>query len=135
MTVAKEFHRACFQVARATGRELTAFTDTGGRVAPDFHQAILSRHEHSIAVLRSRRFAALTFTEPQDPATFPKTFVDAPELAEAFLEILDVRVLSADELARDFGKQARAEFPHLDPNDLAYWRPGTLGEALFTHWD
>lgn len=131
MIHAREFHRACFQAARTTGRELTEFSEGG----LSFREAALTRHGHSIVVLCSTRFPALAFTETPGPHTFPKTYLDAPDLATAFLEILDVRVLSAAELARDFGKQARAEFPHLDPADLAYWRPGTVAEALFNTWD
>ena len=28
-----------------------------------------------------------------------------------------------------------ATWPHISSNDITYWRPSTLGEALFNYWN
>jgi hypothetical protein len=41
-------------------------------------------------------------------------------------------VLTAAELARPF---TAAEWPVVSAYDVRYWKPESLGEALFNYWD
>ncbi|MFC5112324.1 hypothetical protein ACFPN7_00020 [Amycolatopsis halotolerans] len=42
------------------------------------------------------------------------------------------RVLAPADLERSFKAE---DWPHLTRSDIAYWKPATVGEALFNYWD
>lgn len=66
----------------------------------------------------------LDSTRPQLP------FADCEPLATTLEALYRIRVLSKHELAAPF--TARSDF---SPSDIAYWKPATLGDALFNWWD
>jgi hypothetical protein len=62
----------------------------------------------------------------------PLTFVHAPDLMTALAEAPEFHVLTPSELNGPFDSAA---WPDIQPGDIKYWRPGSLGEALFNYWD
>ncbi|SDP91670.1 hypothetical protein SAMN05421507_12085 [Lentzea jiangxiensis] len=111
-----------------------------GHVTPNFHQGLIAYRERTVAVACTRDSAVLALAEPRtidfvDGAveSGPLTFVDAPELMAVLATLLPKsRVLTPSELNGPFDATA---WPHISSNDIRYWRPGTLGEALFNYWD
>lgn len=103
-------------------------------VTPNFHQGLIACCGRTVAVACTRDSEVLAVAEPRGAADAgPLTFVEAPELVSVVSALLPgVRVLNPSELNGPFDAAA---WPHLSPNDVTYWRPGTLGEALFNHWD
>jgi hypothetical protein len=139
MTDVRNFRRACYSAARSTGGKVIEFRLADG-VAPNFHQGVIAYRDHTVAVVCARDSAVLALAEPRIidfvdgvAESGPLTFVDAPELAAVLAPLLPgFQVLTPPELDGPFDAAA---WPHLSSNDIKYWRPGTLGEALFNYWD
>lgn len=107
-------------------------------VTPNFDQGLIAYRERTVAVVRAHDSAVLAVAEPRivgDGAVDcgPLIFVDAPELVAALAVSQPVfQVLTPADLDGPFDA---AVWPHVSPYDIKYWRPGTLGEALFNYWD
>ncbi len=106
-------------------------------VTPNFHQALIAHRERTVAVARTRDSTVLALAEPWiiggAGESGPLTFVDAPEPPAVPAALLPgSQVLTPSELTGPFDA---ASWPHVSSDDIRYWRPGTLGEALLNHWD
>lgn len=60
-------------------------------------------------------------------------FVDCVEIAEKLKALYGINVLSKAELEAEF--QLLPDLPYMSEKDLKYWKPQTMGEALFNWWD
>jgi hypothetical protein len=135
------FRRVCYQAAHRTGGEVVEFRLSDG-VTPNFHQGIIACPDRTVAVACIRTAALLAIAVPRDIAftpareSGPLTFVDMPELAAALTTagagVEGFRVLAAAELD---GPIDQAQWPDISSHDLRFWKPGSLGEALFNYWD
>jgi hypothetical protein len=135
-----DFKRGCYAAARATGGRVVEFRIADG-VTPNFHQGIVAYRDDEVAVVCTRDTAILALAEPREIHfteelrsldSGPLTWVDAPVLAAALAELPGFQVLGRSELE---GRFRSAEWPDIHPSDIASWRPGNLGEALFNFWD
>ncbi|BCJ51916.1 hypothetical protein Asp14428_33910 [Actinoplanes sp. NBRC 14428] len=137
MTVLKAFRRACYEVARQTGGELTEFRSSDGPT-PNFYQAVIAYRDRTIAVvcLRDTPLLALAvprvFKYPQGRESGPLTFVDFPELADALAVAPGFQLLTAADLD---GPVDAANWPPISRHDIRSWQSQTLGESLFNYWD
>ncbi|NGY57906.1 hypothetical protein G7043_03050 [Lentzea sp. NEAU-D13] len=139
MTDVHNFRRACYAAARRTGGKVLEFR-LADDVIPNFHQGLIAYDERTLAVACTRDSAMLAIAEPRTidfvggtGESDPLTFADAPELLAALATLLpSSRVLILSELNGPFDATT---WPHISPDDIKYWRPGTLGEALFNYWD
>ncbi len=139
MTDVRDFRHACYAAARSTGGKVIEFR-LANDVTPNFHQGLIAYRDHTVAVACTRDSAVVALAEPRTTAfvdgareSGPLTFVDAPELVAALAALLpESRVLSPSEL---YGVFDAVAWPHVSSKDITYWRPGTLGEALFNYWD
>jgi hypothetical protein len=133
--------RVCHQAAARTGGTVTGFRISDG-VTPNFHQAILTYASRRVAVVCNRDAPILALALPRslDLTTArdcgPLTFVDMPDLAAALTDagtaLEGLRVLTRADLD---GPILPAEWPDISSDDLRYWSPASLGEALFNYWD
>lgn len=107
-------------------------------VTPNFHQGVVRYADRTLAVICAREQALLAVAEPRHvdgvnaTEVGPLTFVDAPALTAVLAEQSAVRVLAAADLMVPFDP---ADWPTVSPDDVMYWKPATIGEALFNHWD
>ncbi|MFD2472527.1 hypothetical protein [Amycolatopsis silviterrae] len=107
-------------------------------VTPNFWQAVVAYRDRTISVVAANDLPVLAIARPRslDGASVqdsgPLEFVDEPELAAVLAETEQFRVLTPAELERSF---AAEEWPHITRSDVAYWKPATIGEALFNYWD
>ncbi|NKY88747.1 hypothetical protein [Nocardia veterana] len=138
MTELRAFRRACYAAARRTGGKVIEFRLPDG-VAPNYYQGIIAYGDRHLAVVALRDSSVLAVAEPHvfDPregaADFgPLTFHDSPELADALAEQPGFEILTSSQLNGPFNP---ADWPDIDPDDVKYWKPQTLGEALFNFWD
>jgi hypothetical protein len=139
MTDVRNFRHACHAAARLTGGDVIGFR-LAGEVTPNFHQGLIAYRERTVAVTCTRDSAVLALAEPRTidfvdgvGESGPLTFIDAPELVAALAALLpEYQVLTHSELNGPFDAAA---WTHISSNDITYWRPGTLGEALFNYWD
>ncbi|MFF0453804.1 hypothetical protein [Nocardia africana] len=138
MTELRAFRRACYAAARRTGGSVIEFRLPDG-VTPNFYQGVIAYRDRQVAVVVLRDSAALAIAEPRtiDPRegaadSGPLTFHDFPELADALAELSGFEILTSSQLNSPFDP---ADWPDIDPGDVRYWKPQTLGEALFNFWD
>ncbi len=106
-------------------------------VTPNFHQGVIGYRERPVAVVLGRDTGVVAVAVPRDVTgpgqdAGPLTFVDFPELTEALAGDGKFTVMTAAELARPF---VAAEWPAVSAYDVRYWKPESLGEALFNYWD
>lgn len=129
------FREACHEAAGRTGGKIMEFRFADS-VTPNFHQAVIVYDGRTVAVAYTRDPALVAIIEPRviEPIggwdCGPLTFLDAPEL----LTVLAARfpVLTPADLTGPFDPSL---WPHIDAEDIKYWKPNTLGEALFNYWD
>ncbi|MDD4964343.1 MAG: hypothetical protein PHI11_10555 [Gallionella sp.] len=62
-------------------------------------------------------------------------FVDCAEIAAKLKEFYGINVMSKAELEAEFELTPEIAAIHPSISDLKYWRPQTMGEALFNWWD
>ncbi|REF00661.1 hypothetical protein [Thermomonospora umbrina] len=134
----RNFRHACYAAARRTGGKVVEFRIVDG-VTPNFHQGLIAYHDRTIAVVCTRDSTLLAVAEPRTLESVSGvgesgalTFVDVPALAAVLGELPGFQVLTPSELN---GPLDPASWPEALPEDIEYWRPGTLGEALFNYWD
>lgn len=107
-------------------------------VTPSFHQSIITYQDRSVSVVCDRNSPLLAIaeprvTEPDGSTEFgPLTFLDLAELAAALADAVEFRVLTKNDLDRPF---RAADWPSMSASDINYWKPATVGEALFNYWD
>ncbi|MEU6559421.1 hypothetical protein [Nocardia nova] len=138
MTELPTFRRACYEAARRTGGTVIEFRLAEGGT-PNFHQGVIAYRDRHVAVVALRDSAVLAVAEPRvidfDDGAIeagPLIFVQAPELTTALSEQAGFEILTATELTRPFDAAA---WPQLDRADIRYWKPETVGDALFNYWD
>lgn len=72
-------------------------------------------------------------SEPIEKNSCDITFINIDVVSEQFRNLFGIETLSAETLNSQF---KRLDFMDKSwNNDLAYWKPKTLGEALFNWWD
>ncbi|MFC9970044.1 hypothetical protein ACFVH6_03980 [Spirillospora sp. NPDC127200] len=135
MVNVRDFRKACYTAARRTSGRVAEFR-LADDVTPNFHQGLIAYRDRTVAVVCLRDLAVLAIAEPRAIGgvreSGPLTFVDAPALANVLAELPGFRTLSLPDLNGPF--QA-ANWPHVSVDDIKYWRPDNLGEALFNYWD
>ncbi|MEV0361812.1 hypothetical protein [Nocardia fusca] len=138
MTDLRAFRRACYEAARRTGGRVVGLRPADG-ATPNFHLGLIAYRDHSVAVVSPRDSTVLAVAEPREIGwtsgvreAGPLTFVDAPELVAVLAEQPGFEVITAACLDSPFDAAA---WPRIDPGDIEYWKPATLGEALFNYWD
>lgn len=105
---------------------------------PNFHQGVITYRGRHVAVVALRDSAVLAIAEPRGTESDgviesgPLTFVEAPDLVTALSEQAGFGILTAAELTRPFDAAA---WPELEEADIRYWKPETVGDALFNYWD
>ncbi|WP_409182682.1 hypothetical protein F9C11_40910 [Amycolatopsis sp. VS8301801F10] len=136
MVEVREVRRLCYDFARRTGGTVADFRVPNG--TPNFWQAVVEYPDRTISVVAARDVPVLALARPRSfefaPAreSGPLEFADEPELSAVLAETAQFRVLTPTDLERPFVAE---DWPHLTRSDLAYWKPATVGEALFNYWD
>lgn len=138
VTDLRAFRRVCYDAARRTGGSVIEFRLAAG-VAPNFHQGVIAYGDRRVAVVMLRDSAVLAVAEPRViefgdgvNESGPLGFLDIPELVAVLAEQPGFVVLTAADLDGPFDAAA---WPGIDRADIGYWKPETLGEALFNYWD
>ncbi|WP_236725499.1 hypothetical protein [Amycolatopsis orientalis] len=132
----KNFRRACYEAARRTDGHVTEFRSSN--YSPNFDQGYLAYRHRTVAVLWTRDWSANATWHGIGIASTPVEFgslrfVDEPGLLAVLKELLPVcRIFTCAEL---HGPLDLAAWPWVDEDDVRYWRPENLGEALFNFWD
>ncbi|MCU1681395.1 MAG: hypothetical protein JWQ81_2134 [Amycolatopsis sp.] len=136
MTVdVRDFSKACFSAARATGRQVLEVVEAT-QPTPNFHLALLEHRDVTVAVLANREVPLLAIAPPPAAGQAgPLSFLDVVDLAAALSQIEPFKVLSVAELSRPLSQITSGELPPHDPYDIRYWQPATFGDVVFNYWD
>ncbi|MET9261000.1 hypothetical protein [Amycolatopsis sp. NPDC004079] len=136
MVDVREVRRLCYGFARRTSGTLAEFRVPD--VTPNFWQAVVEYPDRTVSVVAANDAPVLALARPRSLDFAPSRewgpleFVDEPELAAVLAETEQFRVLAPADLERSFKAE---DWPHLTRSDIAYWKPATVGEALFNYWD
>lgn len=128
----RDFRRLCHSAAGSTGRRVTRFIEAA-ELNVSFHQCVITDRTHEVTILCDRSLPLLALA--RTPASFPLTFVDDPALFGALGDVPGFEVFSRERLATPFSQVDVSAFKQVTAADVRYWRPETLGDALFNHWD
>ncbi|HEY2695256.1 MAG TPA: hypothetical protein VGJ45_07300 [Pseudonocardiaceae bacterium] len=126
----RTFRTRCHDAARRTGGSVSEFRFADG-VTPSFDQAVLDYGDRTVAIIRAHDSASYAIAVPRTDKhdSGPLTFLDEPALVAA---LTGARVLTKAELDSPFDP---SRWPDVSTADVRYWKPTTLGEALFSYWD
>lgn len=130
------FRRVCYELARLTGGTVSEFRLTRG-CAPNFEEGIIAYCDRTVAVVHIRDSMLFAVADPRiidhnATEAGPLTFVDEPALVAALAALPGVRVLTRADLDASFDMAA---WPDIRLSDVRYWKPATVGAALFNYWD
>ena len=128
---AAQFKTACYAAAREVGATLEGFTPSG--VTPNFHRALLDRHDSRLPAVCNAIYPVVGFARPS-PEGQPLEFLDHPAFAAAF-EASGFEVASAAALTCPLGAAELAVLGEAVRNQIAYWRAATVGEVIFNWFD
>ncbi|WP_433288321.1 hypothetical protein [Micromonospora sp. CA-244673] len=129
-----EFTAVCHHAARAIGATVTGVTPAG--VTPNFHTVDITHGlHHHIAVLRHIALPFNAFARPQANGDGTITFVDHPDLAAAITNLANVQVLTVEQLRTSLSQVDLSALGPSEHDQIAYWKPNTVGELLFNFWD
>ncbi len=128
---AARFKSACFAAAREVGASLERFTPSG--VTPNFHRALLELEGARVVVACNAMHPVVGFARPS-PEGEPLEFLDHAALAAAF-DAAGFEVASAADLARPLTESDLAVLADAERSEIAYWKPGTVGEVIFNWFD
>lgn len=108
-------------------------------VTPNFHQGVIAYGDYRVAVVTLRDSAVLAVAEPRTidftngvKESGPLAFLEHTELVSVLAELPGFTMLTTADLNSPFDSAA---WPDIDRADIDYWKPATLGEALFNYWD
>ena len=127
------------RVSLSTFRQVVipAVRDAGGRVGaiiepgvtPNFIAAQIDVGARQCWILRSHA-GDWAFVEAIEPALSPLRFTEFPPVADAMARLSGVVPLTRAELVMAFSGR-----PGVSDADVRYWKPQTVGDALFNWWD
>lgn len=121
------FKQIVFEATRQTSGRVAGIIEPG--VTPNFVAARIETGTGSCYLLCSHA-GDWAFARAIEPALAPLEFIDYPDLAEALASLFGIKPLARAELDAPFTNR-----PGLSASDIRYWRPRTLGDALFNWWD
>lgn len=133
-----------WSVARAVGATVASVYEPGA--TPNFHAAVLHEPQpwgtfRRLYLLYSRDYDAWALAMPRDPESGPPPlgwthlyepyFLDHEGIIAAMQDFHGIALWSAYDLSLPVPQ----DVPQRAPNDVAYWRPQRIGDALFNWWD
>lgn len=121
------FKKVLYAVCRTTKASVEEYYEAS--VTPNFHATKVHVGSETLFILNSVH-DDWAFSRHFDPTSCQLDFIDSEELATAFWELFGITVLSKATLEGAFSDRS-----YLLEEDIAYWKPTTLGDALFNWWD
>ncbi|RXF00540.1 hypothetical protein [Pseudoalteromonas phenolica] len=122
-----EFRRVMFGLAREVDASICDVLVPD--VVPNFIACNLRASEFSIYVLCNEQ-SEWAFVSDYDPTNQKLNFVDNEVISSILSNSFSIRVASVEELGSPFVARDK-----MLESDIKYWKPQTMGEALFNWWD
>ena len=98
-------------------------------VTPNFYAVRIATRDAVFFVLCNHQ-EQWAYSRTFEPMRCTLDFVDQPAFSKTLYDLFGLRPLTTAELMADFCLQ-----PELSVADVRYWKPQTVGDALFHWWD
>jgi hypothetical protein len=121
------FRKIVHEAARQAGGRMVDIIEPG--VTPNFLAARIEVGPAPCYVLCSHA-DDWAFAEAIEPPLAPLRFIDCPTIADALQSLFGLTPFTQAVMQAPFSAR-----PGLSESDLSYWKPRTLGDALFNWWD
>jgi len=125
----KHFKTLCFDLAIRNGGKVISFHEP--RYPANFYEVQMEVFGLTFYVLLNAHYPYLAFASAVDMENIE--FIDSPVPCEFLAP--PYRVMSKAELYAPFTQREGAELNKAELEQIAYWKPETIGEVLFNHWD
>ncbi len=101
----------------------------------NYYRAILEDDSGQFQLLCNFIAAYVAFCQIDgcDRASF--SYLEKPALASALKTLFQYTVLSTDELNQPANEPLLSQLNAVEMNQVRSWRPQTIGEIVFNHWD
>lgn len=128
-----EFRNACYAVARIAGGVVSPPPSTS--LSGNFFRCTIAYSGTERTVVCNMYAPLVAIAEPMPSYELTLTFSDDPDLAGAFKSLSRFEVLSRHELGRLITDFDLSELGPAELEQVRYWNPHTLGQAIFNWWD
>lgn len=98
-------------------------------ITPNFYAVRITDRDTEFFVLCNHA-DQWAYSRTFEPMRCTLSFIDQPAFSVALQNLFDITPLTTAELMADFCLQ-----PDLSMADVQYWKPRTMGDALFHWWD
>lgn len=127
----KQFKQLCFDLAARNGGKVIEFYTP--QYQANFYHAQVEVLGNVFYILLNEHYPYLTFASLIEPGNIK--FIDKPSLNEQFSPFY--RVIGTVELNVPFHQTMvkKTELNTAELEQLAYWKPETVGQIIFNFWD
>ncbi|MFI5605925.1 hypothetical protein [Amycolatopsis sp. NPDC051903] len=129
----KAFAAVSHDAARRLGATVEQIT--APELYSTFHTATLTRRgQRRFAILCHRHVPVIALAEPLT-GWGPVTVIEDPVSQAALATQTSFRLLTADELSTPLNRADLSALAKAELRQIAHWKPRTVSELLFNHWD
>ncbi|MCO1582736.1 hypothetical protein M8C13_44025 [Crossiella sp. SN42] len=128
-----EFRTLCEAVARELGARVEEFLLP--HATPNYTTGRIREGQRRFDLLCHNALHLLAFAEPPENPGAPPVFRDEPRWAATLTAWSSFRVYTAAELNTSLSTVDLSELNAHEHKQISHWRPATVGELTFNHWD
>jgi len=129
----KQFKQVCFDIASRNGGKVIDFNPS--QYPMNFYKARVEIFNNRFYILLNGHYPYLAFASAVELGNI--NFIDIPVLFEQFSPFY--QVIGAVELnipvSEILGKENENALNSAELEQLAYWKPKTIGNIIFNYWD
>ncbi|MFI0356843.1 hypothetical protein [Actinomadura sp. 9N407] len=129
----RTFAQVCHAAARQLHARVDSIREPGATL--NFHIAVLVRDEYRIAILCHQHLPLLALAVPPADRDMEITFIDDADAAAALRSLTSFSLLSRAELGTPLARTDLSALADAELEQVAYWKPHTMGGLLFNYWD
>ncbi len=129
-----EFKSIVHVMATPLGYTVSDVSERG--VTPNFHSALLTNGDTAISILGHSTYPIFACSEPLDPLSCKIRFIDSDPLTQQLATLFpNVVIATTAELDRNLTDTDLALLDTAEREQIKYWQPQTVGNAVFKWWD
>jgi hypothetical protein len=125
----KQFIQLCYDIASRNGGKVIDFRPP--EFPRNFYNAKVEMFDEQFHILLNEHYPFLAYASVVEVGNF--SFIDKPILNEYFSPFY--RIWKTDELNKRIRPNLLKELAPLELEQIAYWKPKTIGQIIFNYWD
>ncbi|MCD2254844.1 hypothetical protein [Listeria marthii] len=127
----KQFKQLCFDIVSCNGGKVLGFNTP--QSPANFYYAQVEVSGNSLYILLNAHYPYLTFASAIELGDI--NFIENPFLYEQFAPFY--QIIGAVELNSSFNQSRvkKSDLNSAELEQLAYWKPETVGQIIFNYWD